>query len=99
MPSKTPAAEPGPPSIEPSCGRLPLMNRSMQEATNALREALVSAALEKNVDQVQPPIDSSTLRSGYRALSLRSWLKLPLSAWSGLSATPSTLSAALAGRW
>jgi len=75
------------------------MNMSMQEATNARREALVSAALEKKVDQVQPPSDSCTFRCGYLALSSRSWLKLPLSGCSGLSATPSTLSCAPTYRW
>jgi len=55
----------------------------MQEATNARREALVAAALENQVDQVQPPSDSCTFRCGYLALSSRSWLKLPLSGWPG----------------
>ncbi len=36
-----------------------------------------------------------TFRFGYIFLSLRSWLKLPRSGWSQVSATPSTLSAAV----
>ena len=50
MPSKTPAAAPGPP-CRPAEGRLPLMNRSMQDATKRLARCAVSAASEKYVDQ------------------------------------------------
>lgn len=71
----------------------------MQEVTNALREASVRAAFEKYVDQLQPPSEISTFSSGCLALSLASWPKLPLSAWPGASATPSTLSSAGTGRW
>src|SRR6266498_1852266 len=78
-PSNTPAATPGPPLPPSRIGRFPLMNRSMQEATNAWRDCSVSAASEKNLDQVKPPSDMSTLRSGYLALSLRSCRKLPAS--------------------
>ena len=45
-PSKIPAAVPGPPK-PPAAGMLPLMNMSMQELTNFLREASVAAASEK----------------------------------------------------
>ncbi len=70
----------------------------MQDATKALREAGVSAASEKWVDQLQPPSEISTLRPGCLALSSRSWLKLPASGWSQVSATPSTEFAASSGR-
>ena len=59
-------------------GRLPLMYRSMQEATEAARLA-GSAMLQKYFDQVQPPSEMYTLRFGYFALSCLSWLKLPAS--------------------
>ena len=73
MPSKTPAAEAGPPCVSgASTGRLPLMNRSMQDATNACRDCGVSAASEKYFDQVKPPIDISTLSPGCRCFNFRS---------------------------
>ena len=46
----------------------------------------VRAALPKPPDQVQPPKDHRILRFGLLALSLRSWLKLPRSGWSQVSA-------------
>ena len=52
-----------------------------------------------NLDQVKPPSDISTLRFGCRALSLRNWRKLPASGCPQESATPSTASSAVAGRW
>jgi len=48
------------------------------------------AASAKPPDQVQPPKDHSTLMCGYLALSWRSWLKLPRSGWSQVSACPLT---------
>jgi hypothetical protein len=100
MPSKTPAAEPGPPdSPGPSDGRLPLMNMSTQEETNVARDAAVSAPSEKYFDHVQPPSDIMTLRFGCLALSLPNCPKLPLSGSPQVSATPSTLSSAPTGRW
>src|SRR5438067_3080160 len=90
-PSKIPAATPAPPWT-PSCtGRLPLMNMSMQEDTNFLRDASVAATSEKYFEYVQPPSDSSTFRFECRDLSFLSWLKLPASGWLNVSATPSTL--------
>src|SRR6266545_502180 len=97
MPSNTPAAEPGPP-WPLYAGRLSLMYMSMQELTSFWREAVVAAASEKNLEYVQPPIDISTLRLGWRALSFLSWLKLPCSGWNPLSPTPSTDSPALNAR-
>src|SRR6478735_6955437 len=67
----------------------------MHDETNFSRDSGVAAAFEKNLDQVHPPIDTSTLVSGFFSLSLRSWLKFPASAWSAVSATPSIESAAL----
>ena len=70
------------------------MNVSMQDATNDCRSCGVDASVENHVDLVQPPSEISTLRFGFAALSLRSWLKLPNRCWSGLlgsSATPSTV--------
>lgn len=67
-----------------------------QDSANA---AGFCAAWVKPPDQVQPPNDQITLRFGYIRLSLRSWLKLPRSApASQVSATPSTLSAAVYAR-
>src|SRR5262245_64642245 len=95
MPSKTPKAEPAPPcGSPPNTGRLPLMNRSRQLATKACRLA-GNAAFEKNFDHVQPPNEKITLRFGNFCLSFLSWLKLPASLWSKVSATPSTDSSAL----
>src|SRR3954469_19698385 len=94
MPSNTPAPVPAPPVPSEDTGRLPLMNMSMQELTNFFRDASVLAASEKNLEYVQPPIDTSTLRFGYLAFSFLIWLKLPFSFWSHVSATPSTLLAA-----
>ena len=71
-PSNTPAATPGPPLPPSRIGRLPLMNRSMQDATNACRDCGVSAASEKYFDQVKPPIDISTLSPGCRCFNFRS---------------------------
>ena len=71
----------------------------MQEATSACREAAVSAASEKNFEYVQPPIETCTDRFGYFALSSRSWLKLPFSGWSNVSATPLTEDAASKVFW
>ena len=45
------------------------MNMSMQEATNACRDAAVAAASEKYFEYVQPPSEISTFRFGYFALS------------------------------
>ncbi len=67
------------------------MNMSMQEETNFLRDASVLATSEKNLEYVQPPRETSTLRFGCLAFSFLIWLKLPLSFWSQTSATPSTL--------
>src|SRR5690606_32028976 len=90
MPSKMPKAEPGPPcSSPPICGRLPLMYRSMQDATPAARFC-GSAMLEKYFDQVQPPKEMYTFRCGYFALSCLSWLKLPARGASQVSAVPLT---------
>ena len=85
MPSKMPAAAPGPPEFsgQPPAGRLPLMNVSTQADTNACRRSGVAATLLNQVDLVQPPSEISTLRFGCAALSLRSWLKLPYRCWSG----------------
>ena len=58
------------------------------ESANAVGFA---AACVNPPDHVQPPNDQITLRPGLAALSLRSWLKLPRSGWSHVSATPSTL--------
>ncbi len=66
--------------------------RSWQDLAKA---AGFFTASVKPPDQVQPPKDQRTLMCGYLALSLRSWLKLPRSGWSQVSATPSTDSAAV----
>lgn len=62
----------------------------MHDAAIACREAGVRAASEKCFDQLHPPSEIWTLRCGYIALSLRSWLKFPASGWVQTSATPST---------
>src|SRR2546421_5346277 len=80
MPSKTPAAEPGPP-CPLYAGRLPLMYMSMQELTSFLRDASVAAASEKNFEYVQPPIDIRIFRFGNFAFRCLSWLKLPCNGW------------------
>jgi hypothetical protein len=55
---------------------------STQERTNVLRNASVWLAAENHLDQDHPPREMRTLRWGCLALSLRSWLKLPLSGYS-----------------
>lgn len=75
------------------------MYRSTQEETNFRRDSSVAAASEKYLDQLHPPSEITVLSRGFSALSLRSWLKWPLSFWPGRSATPSTESAAENGRW
>src|SRR6266498_3615067 len=71
----------------------------MHDRANCRRDSAVSAAFEKNFDQVKPPSEISTLSCGCFCCSLRSWLKLPRSAWVSESATPSTLSSAEYARW
>lgn len=71
----------------------------MQEATSFLREASVFAASWKNLEYVQPPSEMLIFRWGYLAFSSLNWLKTPTIGWSHLSATPSTLSAALKDFW
>ena len=68
----------------PSAGPRPGRSRTARTRPGS------AAAWPKPPDQVQPPKDQSTLMFGYFALSLRSWLKLPRSGWSQVSATPST---------
>src|SRR5439155_26152662 len=97
MPSKIPAALPGPPAPL-YAGRLPFRYRSMQDDTSFLREASVAAASEKNLEYVQPPIDMRTCSFGYLALSFLSWLKLPRSGSQPVSAWPSTDCEAAIGR-
>src|ERR1700710_1659033 len=96
MPSKMPAATPWPPA-PPLTGRLPLIQVSMQELTNFLREASVAATSEKYFEYVQPPSDTSTFRLGYLAFSFLSWFRLPRSGANPSSATPSTDCDALIG--
>src|SRR5262249_37157357 len=97
-PSKMPAAVPGPP-YPPWAGRLPLMNMSMQELTNFLRDASVAATSEKYFEYVQPPIDTRIFRFGYLAFSSLSWLKLPASGWFQTSACPLTAMSAVYDFW
>src|SRR6185312_14973576 len=89
MPSKTPAAAPGPPRPS-NTGRLPLMYRSMQLETSFSRDSFVAAAAEKFLDQVQPPMEIMTFSWGCLALSCLSWLNEPARGWSQESATPET---------
>src|SRR5262245_25676964 len=99
MPSKTPAAAPGPPEPSPSTGpgRSPLMNRLTQDETKRLRDSFVRAASEKYFEKVQPPIEISTFRSGWSALSALSCWKLPRREPPQGTATPSTDSSAAHG--
>ena len=105
IPSKTPAAEPGPPAdggqiVAGSDGRLPFSSRSTHEATNAWRVAGVAATSEKYFEPVQPPSDITTRRLGCAAFSFSSWLKFPYRCWFGFaesSAMPSTLWSAPVG--
>src|ERR1700752_1838999 len=79
IPSKTPAQR----------GSLTRLKHELAKAVG------LAAAWPKPPDQVHPPNENRTLRCGYLALSLRSWLKLPRRApASQVSATPSTLDAA-----
>ena len=57
---------------------------------NALAAGFLAAS-PKPPDQVQPPKDHRIFRFGCSFLSLSSWLKLPRSGWSQVSALPSTL--------
>ena len=78
MPSKIPAAEPGPPSsFQPPAGRFPLMNWSTHDATNACRDAAVAAASEKYFENVQPPIAMTSFSPGCAALILANSATLP----------------------
>src|ERR1017187_10351 len=57
------------PAIDIPLSRSPLMNRPMQEATKARREAALDAASEKWDESVQPPSEMSTLSRGYAAFN------------------------------
>jgi len=81
-----------------------LLEQAVGAAHHAGAAAAVEGQAEHQLGPGRPARDPAADRQQHlevrvRALSLRSWLKLPLSAWSGLSATPWTLSSALAGRW
>src|SRR5215467_11110990 len=94
MPSKMPAPVP---SGVP--GRLPLMNRSMHDDTKCSRDCFVSAASEKYLENVHPPIEISTFRFGYCSFNALSWSKLPSSGWPGVEACPVTDWEASHGFW
>jgi hypothetical protein len=72
---------------------------SMHEETCAARDSGVRAALEKYLEPVQPPSEMLIRSSGCFALSCLSWFRLPDSGWPATSAVPSTLCAAVKGRW
>jgi hypothetical protein len=57
------------------------------------------AAWPKPPDQVHPPNDQRILMSGYFFFSSRSWLMLPATGWSQVSAVPSTLWSAVKVFW
>src|SRR5919198_3409913 len=100
MPSKSPAAAPGPPMPpHPGSGRLPLMNRSMHDETKRSRDSFVSAASEKYFDHVQPPSEIRIFRLGYCSLRARSSSKLPRSGLGHVTSSPVTDSSAVHGFW